>query len=168
MRDKENVRRIFHHAIIKKSMKQHYIKLVLVICFIIPITLLSQEFELSTKSKKAKRFYENGEYYLNENRIYLAKENFQQAIKEDPSFYEAYVMLGDVFEQEKDDSTAIIFHIKALETNPDLYPPTYFIVANLSTIAEVPHGVYSEVISNILCTSSTPFPMILKTFVIPN
>ena len=112
-------------------MKQDLIRILIVIGLIIPFGIFSQEYELSTKSKKATKYYNNGQHFLKENSIYMAKENFELAIKEDTGFYEAYMILGDMYEQEENDSAAVRYYSNAVSVNPDFYPPTYFILANL-------------------------------------
>ena len=112
-------------------MKLINLSILFVICIIIPSSVFSQVSELSTKSKKAKKYYNNGQLLLKENSTYYAKENFKLAIKEDPEFYEAYMMLGDIYEVEHNDSAAVKYYKDAVTVNPDFYPPTFFILANL-------------------------------------
>lgn len=125
-------------------MKQDLIRIIIVIGLIIPIGVFSQEYGLSTKSKKATKYYNNGQHFLKENSIYMAKENFELAIKEDPEFYEAYMILGDIYEQEENDSAAVRYYIGAVTVNPDFFPPTFFILANL----EYKHGWYDGAVEH--------------------
>jgi outer membrane protein OmpA-like peptidoglycan-associated protein len=117
--------------------------LAIITCLLLltPILILSQE-ELSTKSKKAKHYYESGEQLLQRQKTVEAKLNFQQAIIEDPDFYEAYMLLGEIYEEENSDSAAVAVYKKALEINPDRYPPAFFILADI----EYKNGWYDDAV----------------------
>lgn len=112
-------------------MKHNFFRIIIIVGFLLPVVVISQEYELSTKSKKAIKYYNNGQHFLKENSVYMAKENFELAIKEDSEFYEAYMILGDIYEQEDNDSAAVRYYSSAVLVNPDYFPPTYFILANL-------------------------------------
>jgi outer membrane protein OmpA-like peptidoglycan-associated protein len=106
-----------------------------------PLIVISQE-ELSTKSKKAKQNYQSGELLLNKQKNAEAKPYFQQAIREDSNFYEAYMLLGEIYEQEKNDTAAVIVYKKAVEINPDRFPPAFLILADL----EYNNGWYHDAV----------------------
>ncbi|MBM3436123.1 MAG: tetratricopeptide repeat protein, partial [Bacteroidetes bacterium] len=72
-----------------------------------PVMTFSQGEELSTKSKKAIKLYETGELLYKQENLEGARMNFQSAIEADPAFFEAYVLLGEILEQEKSDSAAV-------------------------------------------------------------
>ncbi len=113
-------------------MKSGTSRILLVICLVLSFTGFSQEYyELSTKSKKAKKYYENGEYLLKKENIKEAKVSFLSAIEEDPEFYEAHMLMGEIYEHEENDSAAVVAYRKAIEIDQDRYPPTYFILADL-------------------------------------
>jgi outer membrane protein OmpA-like peptidoglycan-associated protein/tetratricopeptide (TPR) repeat protein len=106
-----------------------------------PLILRSQE-ELSTKSKKAKHYYEAGEQLLQQQKLTEAKLNFQQAIDEDPDFYEAYMLMGEICEQEKNDSAAVVVYKKAVELDPDRFPAAFQILADI----EYNNGWYQDAV----------------------
>lgn len=112
---------------------------VLTIFFLVPDMLFSQE-ELSTKSKKAKNYYVRGEQLLQAQKVAEAKLNFQLALAEDDKFFEAYMLLGEVNEQEKDDSAAVSVYKKAIEIDPERYPPVFQIIAEI----EYKNGWYTD------------------------
>ncbi len=113
--------------------------LIFILVFITLSSAYSQE-ELSTKSKKAKSYYEKGEQLLQVQKLTEAKLNFQQAIIEDTGFFEAYMLLGEILEQEKDDSTAAVVYKKAIEIDPERYPPVFQILADI----EYRNGWYTD------------------------
>lgn len=106
-----------------------------------PLILRSQK-ELSTKSKKAKHYYEAGEQLLQQQKLAEAKLNFQQAIDEDPDFYEAYMLMGEICEQEKNDSAAVVVYKKAVELDPDRFPAAFQILADI----EYSNGWYQDAV----------------------
>ena len=107
-------------------------KILFLIYLILPLAVFSQEYyELSTKSKKAKKYYENGEYLLKKENLKEAKVSFLSAIEEDPEFFEAHMLMGEIYEHEENDSAAVVAYRKAIEIDQDRYPPTYFILADL-------------------------------------
>jgi outer membrane protein OmpA-like peptidoglycan-associated protein len=113
--------------------------LIFILVLLIPLFIHSQE-ELSSKSKKAKSYYAKGEQFLQIQKLAEAKLNFQQAIDEDSNFFEAYMLLGEIHEQEKDDSSAVLAYRKAIEINPERYPPVFQILADI----EYSNGWYTE------------------------
>lgn len=102
--------------------------------------VFSQVYELSSKSKKAKKFYESGEENIRLQNYNQAESDFLNATEEDAEFFEAWILLGDLYEQMKNDTAAIHSYSTALEINPDKFPPAFFIVANL----EFKNGLYQE------------------------
>ncbi len=116
------------------------VKFIILLLIILPLVCKSQVYDLSSKSKKAKKFYEAGELYLKHQNSTEAEISFKKAIEEDPNFYEAYMMLGDMYEQDKSDSAAVVYYKKAVEIAPDKFPAAFFIVANL----EYKNGWYRD------------------------
>lgn len=112
----------------------------ILLSLLIPFWVCSQGLELSTKSKKAKKFYESGEQNMRIQDLDQAESDFLNAAKEDPEFYEAWVLLGDLYEQMNNDSAAIRSYTNAVDLNPDKFPPAFFILGNL----EFENGLYSE------------------------
>ncbi len=117
-----------------------HLKFIITLLIFIPVLCVSQTFDLSTKSKKAKKYYEAGEQFLRHQNTTQAEYSFQKAIEQDPEFYEAYMMLGDIYEQAKRDSAAVIAYKNAVEIAPDRFPAAYFILANL----EYKNGWYQD------------------------
>ena len=62
-----------------------------------------------------------------------AEEQFNEIIKIDPEFYEAYYNLGTTFEKEKNINRAILNFKKAVELNPN-YALAYYHLGTLSLI----------------------------------
>jgi len=87
--------------------------------------------ELSTTSKKAKKAYLNGEQALRVKDYELAKTSFVKATNADPQFFEAFILLGDVYENLKNDSSAVVAYKHAAEIDQEKFPAIFLLVANL-------------------------------------
>ena len=104
--------------------------------FLLFVTLFSFGQKLSTSSRKAKKLYEEASYHLTYGQYYEANEKLQKAIKADPNFYEAFLLLGDLNTDMKQNKTAIRYYKKSLELNADFYPQAYYYVAKLLNEAQ--------------------------------
>lgn len=97
--------------------------------YLLPVTLSAQE--LSTESRKARKAYEKADEYYRMGQVARAEKHFLEATEEDPGFFEAWMMLGDVYEHSNRDSLAITVYRKAIEADGERYPGVYFLLANL-------------------------------------
>ena len=105
-----------------KFLKILLLSLLITHCFL----LIAQQ-----PSSKAMKFYQDAERYLNSKEFSKAEDELLKAIKKDNNFIEAYLMLGDVYSYQDMDKKAIEYYSKGLELEPDKYPNTYFMIANL-------------------------------------
>ena len=87
--------------------------------------------QLSTKSKKAEKAYINGENSFRIQDLSGAEKYFQKAVEIDPGFFEAYMMLGDIYEKNDNDTNAVIAYSKAIEIDPILFPAAMYLAANV-------------------------------------
>lgn len=95
---------------------------------------------LSTKNKKAAKYYESGMSAFNVNDFDNARAEFTEALKEDSTFVEAHFMLGYVYMAKDYNTGAILQFKKAIAISPNFYPNVYFTLGRL----EVGEGNYSE------------------------
>jgi len=107
-------------------MKNYILLLFLFIAFV----GLAQD--LSTKSRKAKKLFEEASTHLTYGHYFEATEKLKSAIKTDPDFVEAYLLLGDAARDQGEKEEAIHQYKKAIQINPDLYPRTHYFVGKLS------------------------------------
>jgi outer membrane protein OmpA-like peptidoglycan-associated protein len=96
--------------------------------------------QLSTKSKKAEKAYVNGENSFRAQDLAGAEKYFLKAVEIDPNFFEAFMMLGDIYEKNNDDTSAVIAYTKAIEIDPSIFPAVMFLTANV----EFQNGWYAE------------------------
>ncbi|MCD4665543.1 MAG: OmpA family protein [Bacteroidales bacterium] len=94
-------------------------------------SLISYTQDISTKSKKAKKAFEAGEAYFRLSDFPQAEINFLKAIEEDSEFYEAYMLLGELYEQTENDTDAVVVYKKAIEIDPEKFPGVFFYLANI-------------------------------------
>jgi len=87
--------------------------------------------KLTSTSKKAKKYYEEASQHLTYGQYYEAELKLDKALKADPDFCEAYLLLGDLHTDLKEEETAIKYYLKSIEINPQLYPPVYFFLGRL-------------------------------------
>ena len=75
------------------------IKLFLFLTLVAFLTInesFSQEYNFSSKNKKAVKYYQTAESSYKQRELILAENALQQSVKSDPKFIEAWLLLGDV------------------------------------------------------------------------
>ncbi len=113
-----------------------YISLLVLLFFSIIINAQ----DLSTKSRKAKKYYEEASSHLMYGQYYEANEKLQKAIHADKDFFEAYLLLGDLNTDLDYKKTAIDYYKNAIEIKPDYYPQVHLFIAELL----IQSGQYQE------------------------
>jgi outer membrane protein OmpA-like peptidoglycan-associated protein/tetratricopeptide (TPR) repeat protein len=110
------------------------LKLFLLLFFIFGNTLIppaiSQTRALSTKSKKAERFFSDAGDAYNVRDYQRALKALNKAIQEDPAFVEAFLLMGDIFSDAKQIPEAVKSYRMAISADPEFSPNIYYIVAN--------------------------------------
>lgn len=98
-------------------------------CGLFPLQLLSQSRELSTSSNKAKRAFEDAVQKYNLRNIDGAVESFNDAVRHDPYFIEAYIVMGEMLQNDQRHREAIEAYKMAIQINPDFFPNTIYYLA---------------------------------------
>jgi outer membrane protein OmpA-like peptidoglycan-associated protein len=101
--------------------------------------------QLTTKSKRATRDYQEAIAKAHQKAFDQAISLLKNAIQEDPDFIEATIMLGEVYSDNMQDSLAIITLRKAISLNPDFFPGIYSNLANL----EFNTAMYDDALTHI-------------------
>ncbi len=81
---------------------------------------------LSTNSKRAIKFFEDGKNDFGLMNFENAKQNLKKAISADELFIEAYMLLGDVHKSLKENEAAIGVYQKVIGINPEKYPEVFY------------------------------------------
>ena len=87
-------------------------------------------YNLSTKSKNAIKAFNKSLDYIQSKDYQSAEKEIKKAIKADASFTEAYMVLGDIYADQKKNDEAIDAYHKAIDISQFTKPSLYFIYAN--------------------------------------
>ncbi len=120
--------------------------------FVISLILISQAFsnlfaqqQLSTKSNKAIKLYQDGLAKANLQYFDQAIKSLKEAIEDDKKFVEAYLLLGEVYTDNQQEKLAIEMFRNGIQLNPEFFPPVYSNLANL----EFNNGEYDKAFDHI-------------------
>ena len=91
-------------------------------------------------SAKAERFYTLGVFDYDANKFQSAISYFISAVTEDPDFTEAWLLMGETFEQNDNPDSAIWAYRKFAALNPSIHPRALYNLAAL----EYSQGFYKE------------------------
>lgn len=94
----------------------------------------------STQSKKAAKAFSIGENAYRMQEYQKAETNLLLAIENDPEYFDAWLILAELYEQTKRDSSAIFSYQKALSIDSLAYPSAWFYLGEL----EFQNGLYTE------------------------
>lgn len=114
-------------------------------CFILFLTPFLSPGQHS-KNPKAIRLYDKAIQLYDQREYMLAMKQLTDVIIEDSTFAEAYLLRGDLFNDLKQPEKAIPEYQKALSIDSAIFPPAYFIIANLQFSIEQ----YTEAKANYL------------------
>jgi Tol biopolymer transport system component len=95
---------------------------------------------LHTSSNKAAKAYYEAMTYYDYNDFDKAENVFKQALSYDSKFYEAYMMLGELYTKRKNFSEAAENYTAAIKIDSNSYKPVFFTLAN----AEMMSGNYNS------------------------
>ncbi|MHC1707240.1 MAG: OmpA family protein [Bacteroidales bacterium] len=87
--------------------------------------------DLTTRSKKAKREFEQAIHYISAKNYPQAVSKLVSALDADDHFIEAHLMLGDVYAEEKMYPKAIDAYLKAISIDSAFFPNAFHLVGNL-------------------------------------
>jgi outer membrane protein OmpA-like peptidoglycan-associated protein len=93
--------------------------------------IVAQQFEVSTKSKKAKKHFDKAMESYSLKDTEETEYNLLKAIEEDPTFIEAWIMLAENYIDMRKLDKAIEAYKKSIDLNPDFYPRNYFNLARI-------------------------------------
>ena len=91
----------------------------------------AQDSNLSSNNKKAIKHYKNAELFFNKSDLEASKESLNAALRKDPEFIEAWLFLGDVYNEQNNYTEAINSYNHAININSTYFPYAYYIIGNL-------------------------------------
>jgi len=106
-------------------------KLFFLLIFLLFVIAQSYSQELSTNSRKAIKAFHEGENEFTLKNYPQAEMWFNFAIENDPEFFEAWILLGELYEESKKDSLAINSYKAALAIDSVKYPGAWYYMADL-------------------------------------
>lgn len=93
--------------------------------------VLQAQQNYSTKSKKAIQHFETANYHFRSQSMEEAETYLKLALDKDPDFYEANILLAEVYSGTRRNELAITYFKKALELDATSYPQIYVALARL-------------------------------------
>lgn len=81
-----------------------------------------QQQELTTRNNRARNAFEDAVHQYNMRDIESATESFQRAIRYDPEFIEAYIVMGEMFQSAERYEEAMDAYQQAINIDTDFYP----------------------------------------------
>ncbi len=85
-----------------------------------------QQRELTTSNSRARKAFEDAVHQYNMRDIESATESFQLAIRHDPEFIEAYIVMGEMFQSAERYEEAMNAYQKAIDIDPEFYPGIFY------------------------------------------
>ncbi len=119
-------------------MKYFQTILISTICCFFPLSGIAQS--LHTNSNRALKIYKEGVSSYDYLDFIKAENDFRSAISIDKTFYEAYIMLGELLEKQNRYSEAAVNYRSAVKLDSLFFKPVFFNLAN----AEMMSGSYAD------------------------
>lgn len=119
--------------------------IILCCCLLFSISLISQQYDLSSESKKAVKFYKKAEEAYIAHDAENTIRHLLKAVENDTSFIEAWLLLGDVYYDERDYAKAEEAYANALEVDPDFFPRAFILLGEV----QIEQDKYHEAAVNL-------------------
>lgn len=100
-------------------------KYVIVLFFLLFSFSISGQTKLSSKNRSAIKEYNNGVSYFGAGKMSEASSALLSAVTKDPNFIEAYLVLGDLFNRQKNHKREMEMLKKAVAIDSTFFPTTY-------------------------------------------
>ncbi|MFN2395241.1 MAG: OmpA family protein [Bacteroidales bacterium] len=103
----------------------YFLLIILLFTLVWPMDILyaqRQQPELTTSNNRARKAFEDAVHQYNMRDIESATENFQLAVRHDPEFIEAYIVMGEMFQSVGRYEEAMEAYQQAINIDPDFYP----------------------------------------------
>ncbi len=111
-----------------------YRKTILILLIICTGLYNSSAQKLSSDNKKAIKLYRSAEQSFVLGEIEKAESDLTLALKKDPEFTEAYLLLGDINTELGNYTESIISYKKAIQLAPNSFSYTHYLTGNLELL----------------------------------
>ncbi len=119
---------IISKSIILSLSIRHFFVIILLISI---INSYAQEYQFSSKSKKAVKAYNIGASHYTSKNYNGAITSLEKSLDYDRDFIEAWLLLGDIYSDLKRFDKAIDAYNSALAIDSEFFPPVYYFLANI-------------------------------------
>ena len=109
-----------------------YRKVILILLIIFAGFYNGNAQKLSSDNKKALKLFRSAEQSFTLGEIEKAENDLALALKKDPKFTEACLLLGDIYTEQGNYKKAIVCYKKALNLSPESSLYAYYLLGNLS------------------------------------
>jgi OmpA family protein/WD40 repeat protein/tetratricopeptide repeat protein len=92
---------------------------------------LAQDYDFTSKSKKAVKYYNSGASNYTNRNYNGAIEDLEKSLQYDSEFIEAWLLLGDILTDVSRFDDAIAAYKSALSIDSTFFPPVYYFLANI-------------------------------------
>lgn len=90
--------------------------------------------QLTTQDKRAAKLYREAVEYYGQKKYVPAETALKSAVQRDNNFVEAWLLMGDLYLDARDQAAAIQAYEEAIRINPSFFPKAILVVANLYRI----------------------------------
>ena len=108
------------------KLKLYSISFIMVFC----VQIAFAQMNYSTKNKKAIKFFDTAMENFQAKDYKTCESNLQKALKEDEQFIEAHMLLGQIYDEQKQYEKAISAFNNVIDIDPDFFPNVFFTVAD--------------------------------------
>jgi len=102
-----------------------------IILFFVALFLIHQVVAQENKYTKADRLFEKAEQSYGRRDYTQAIRQIDDVLKEEPRYCDAFLLMGDIYYDLKEPAMAIDAYTKAVAIDSALFPPAFYIMANL-------------------------------------
>ncbi|MDZ7743966.1 MAG: tetratricopeptide repeat protein [Bacteroidota bacterium] len=112
-------------------MKTAICSVIILLVLLMAMGLRAQEYQFSTESKKAHKLYKKAEEAYLAGEADQSREYLLKSIREDTTFTEAYLLLGDIYLDIDQQVKAEEAYRQAVDIDPDFFPHAYYLLGNI-------------------------------------
>ena len=86
----------------------------------------------SSPCRKGKKHYQKAAYYIQAGNLKEAKRYLHLLIKACPNYADAYAVLADIYQSEREPDSALKYYMLAISKNPQIDPTAYYLAGKVA------------------------------------